>query len=272
MCSYFDSLNVKYEVAMIGKKWTKEELYLALNLYFKMPFGQMNHTNKRIIQLATLMDRTPSSVSMRLCNFAACDPYLQARGIKGLQAGLPVCQPIWNEYEQDHEKFIYESEQILARYENTSLAEKYGDLYVVPNVSDRQTEIERIQRSRLSQDVFRRMVLKNYANRCAISHIDVKDLLIASHIIPWSQNERERLNPENGICFSALYDKAFDTGLISVGNDLDIIYSGDLKTRLKDKWYNLYFKNLEGCRLLRGVDYQPNPEFLEYHRDVIFRH
>ena len=62
------------------------------------------------------------------------------------------------------------------------------------------------------------MVLSNYDSKCAITGIDIPQLLYASHIIPWSQNENERLNPENGICLSALYDKAIDKGLIGLNN------------------------------------------------------
>ena len=60
-------------------------------------------------------------------------------------------------------------------------------------------------KTRVNQNVFRQIVLANYNKKCAITGIDIPDLLVASHIIPWSKNEEERLNPENGICLSALY-------------------------------------------------------------------
>jgi putative restriction endonuclease len=44
------------------------------------------------------------------------------------------------------------------------------------------------------------MILANYSTKCAITGIDIPELL-ASHIVPWSINENERLNPENGISF-----------------------------------------------------------------------
>lgn len=60
------------------------------------------------------------------------------------------------------------------------------------------------------------MILNNYNTTCAITRINDTILLIASHIIPWADREDTRLNPENGICLSPLYDKAFDQGLISI--------------------------------------------------------
>jgi putative restriction endonuclease len=64
--------------------WTREELILAFNLYLKLPFGKMHKHNPEIIELAKLLGRTPSSIGMRLGNFASCDPQLQARGVGGL--------------------------------------------------------------------------------------------------------------------------------------------------------------------------------------------
>ena len=69
-------------------------------------------------------------------------------------------------------------------------------------------------KTRVNQNVFRKIVLANYNGKCALTGIDISELLVACHIIPWSENEQERLNPENGICLSSLYDKAFDKGLI----------------------------------------------------------
>ena len=53
-------------------------------------------------------------------------------------------------------------------------------------------------------------------------------LLVASHIVPWSKDKANRLNPSNGLCLSAIHDKAFDQGLISLSNDFRILISEDL--------------------------------------------
>lgn len=72
--------------------------------------------------------------------------------------------------------------------------------------------------------------------------IDLSELLVASHIIPWSENEQERLNPENGICLSSLYDKAFDKGLISFTNDKRVLFSFRLKENVGKEYYAKYFE------------------------------
>jgi len=69
-----------------GKSWTHDELMLAMNVYCKLSFGQLHRGNPLIIEVAQKLGRTPSSLSMKLCNLASLDPHQQARGIKGLSS------------------------------------------------------------------------------------------------------------------------------------------------------------------------------------------
>lgn len=250
--------------------WTRDELILAFNLYLKIPFGKMHRGNPRIIELANLIGRSVNSVALRLVNFASCDPILRERGIKGMEGGIKQCQPIWDEFFNNRETLLFESEQILARFEGTTIEKKYENTILeIPKGIIGETKLRQIQ-TRVNQNVFRQIVLANYDNSCAITGIDITDLLVASHIIPWAKNEQERLNPENGICLSSLYDKAFDKGLISFTNELDVVFSARLKEHIGKNYYSKYFEPIEGTKLLTPRKYQINPQFLEWHRDCIF--
>jgi putative restriction endonuclease len=249
--------------------WTKEELILAFNLYLKVPFGKTHSTNKDIINLANLINRTPSSVALRLANFASVDPVLQARGIKGMDGGKKIVQPIWDEFFNNQEELIFLSEQILAQKEKTSIEEKFEEI-LFDTKDLKGQDIIRAVKMRVNQSVFRQMVLSNYNNKCAITGIDIPELLLASHIIPWSKNEEHRLNPENGICFSALYDKAFDKGLIGINTNHEIIFSDSIKKKKETEFYNQYFSSLENKKIIVAQKYLPRKEFLEYHLDTIF--
>ncbi len=196
--------------------WTKDELVLTLNLYFKLPFGKFHRGNPEVVRLAGLIERTPSAVAMRLSNFAAVDPYHQQRGVGGLSGGIKQVEPIWNEFLQNKEELIFQSEKLLAEKEHQTLEEKFPLEYSLNLKGEMK---ERLIKTRVNQSVFRQMVLSNYESKCAISKINIPAFLIASHIIPWPQNEQERLNPENGICRSPLYDKAFDSGFIGINGD-----------------------------------------------------
>lgn len=249
--------------------WSREELILAFNLYWQIPFGKMHTSNSKIIYLANLIGRTPSSITLRLVNFASVDPYHRNRGVKGMEGGTKVVKPIWDEFNENREKLISLSEQILASRENTTLEVKYRD--ILSDLKDiKGVEKERLVKTRVNQSVFRQMVIANYNIKCAITGIDIPELLFASHIIPWSQNEKERLNPENVICLSALYDKAFDKGLIGINIDNKIILSSKLKTYATKEYYLQHFKSIEGQTLLSPSKYHPKKEFLEFHLDFIF--
>src|SRR4051812_10017191 len=94
-------------------EWTREHFLIALNLYRKLPFGKLHKGNRLIIEVAEKMGRTPSSLGMKLCNFAALDPVLQARGIRGLQGVTKLDRAMWAEFQAQLDALGPESEQIL---------------------------------------------------------------------------------------------------------------------------------------------------------------
>ena len=249
--------------------WSKEELMLAFNLYLKIPFGKMHSRNPDIIHLANTIGRTANSIALRLVNFAAIDPYHKERGVKGMAGGAKQCQPIWDEFIQNKEGLIFESEKILATRENQTIETKYKDILRDLTNFKGEEKIREVK-TRVNQSVFRQIVVGNYSSRCAITGIDIPELLLASHIVPWSKNENERLNPENGICLSALYDRAFDKGLIGITPSYEIILSTDLKKKHKENYYSKHFEGLDKKKIVLPERYLPKKEFLEYHLDEVF--
>lgn len=249
--------------------WTREEMILAFNLYLKIEFGKTHKSNPKIIELAGLIGRTPSAVGMRLGNFASLDPFHQQRGIGGLKNTGVQVQQIWDEFFTNQEELVFESERILAEKQNLSLEVKYDE--ILTDVKDLKGETKlRMVKTRVNQSVFRQIVLSNYSGKCAITGIDIPDLLFASHILPWSSHEHERLNPENGICLSALYDRAFDKGYITIDNNYKVVLSTSLKKKNTFDYYTKHFASIENKALINPVKYLPKKEFLEHHRDVIF--
>jgi len=250
--------------------WTREELILALNLYLKLPFGKLHSRNPDIIHLASIIGRNANAVAMRLNNFASVDPYHQERGIKGLVGGIKQVLPIWDEFINNKEELIFESETILADREAKSLEEKYAD--VLRNIDHLKGEYKiREVKTRVNQSVFREIVLANYDTKCALTGIDIPELLLASHIVPWSKNEAERLNPENGICLSALYDRAFDKGLIAINARYEVMISPKLQSHETASYYEQHFAPLKGAKLELPRKYLPKKEFLEFHLDSVFK-
>lgn len=81
----------------------------------------------------------------------------------------------------------------------------------------RATETERLAVARLGQDIFRRALMRYWDGRCAVTGIGEAALLRASHIVPWAdcESDARRLDVHNGLLLSALWDAAFDAGLVS---------------------------------------------------------
>ena len=130
-----------------------------------------------------------------------------------------------------------------------------------------------LTKQRKGQDYFRRMILANYGGRCALTGIDIPQLLLASHIIPWADksHKKDRLNPCNGICLSALYDKAFDQGLITISpDDYSVVLSSVLRENETKEYFDKHFGCIKGQKLTMPAEYLPNRDFLAYHRDKVF--
>ena len=130
-----------------------------------------------------------------------------------------------------------------------------------------------LTKQRKGQDYFRRMILANYGGRCALTGIDIPQLLLASHIIPWADksHKKDRLNPCNGICLSALYDKAFDQGLITISpDDYCVVLSSVLRENETKEYYDKHFGCIKGQKLTLPTEYLPSRDFLAYHRDKVF--
>jgi predicted restriction endonuclease len=94
-------------------------------------------------------------------------------------------------------------------------------------------------------------------------------LLIASHIVPWSKDKANRLNPSNGLCLSAIHDRAFDQGLITLTDDFKIVVSEKLK-RKNETFVIEVLLPLNGCTIELPERFAPQAEFIVWHRKELF--
>lgn len=255
-------------MALERKIWTRDELILALSVYFQLPFGRLNRTTPEVKELARLIGRTDNSAALRLVNFAACDPYITESGRTGMPAGVPICKPIWDEFAGDKERLFLEAERIKADL----LHKPVEEVLRISRNDLEGKEREAVIRQRVNQSAFRSMILSNYEGRCAITGINIPELLVASHIIPWADSTAtQKLNPENGICLSALYDKAFDKGFMTISpDDYTIRLSSALLEYESQDYYEKHFGSINGRKIFLPIEHSPNKEFLAYHRDNIY--
>jgi putative restriction endonuclease len=214
--------------------------------------------------LAKLLGRSPSSVARKLGNFASFDPSLQARGIKGLTNASKLDREIWNEFYQDWDSLFLESEKELAKRQHTTLEKLYRFEEGTSLVGEDEVRSVKV---RLNQSIFRKIVLANYDNQCCITGIDKTELLVAGHIVPWSEDQHNRLNPKNGLLLNALHDRAFKNGLITVDEEYKIRVSSVMKRREKVKSIVDNFLQYEGKSILLPKKFLPDPKFLRAHNE-----
>ena len=251
--------------------WTSYQLKLAFYLYCQLPFGKLTHSNKEIIRLAGLIHRTPSSVAMKLCNFASLDPAIRNSGRKGLDGASKADRETWNLFHGNWEQLAKECESLLflltqgKPFLETDIKEE------VKFTSDDFTGETRkaLVNQRLNQSFFRRAVLASYGGTCCISGLSETNLLIASHIKPWSIDKENRLNPSNGLLLSAIHDKAFDKGLMTLSSEFEIMLSQKLRDTASE-FLKRVFLDFEGKKIRKPERFIPRADFLEYHRSHIF--
>ena len=92
------------------------------------------------------------------------------------------------------------------------------------------TERSGLVTSRVGQGAYRKRIIHRWEYKCAVTNFNKLDILIASHIVPWSKaSDHERLDVNNGLLLSPTYDALFDKHLISFENNGKIILSNKIE-------------------------------------------
>ncbi|MCY4043202.1 MAG: HNH endonuclease [Candidatus Dadabacteria bacterium] len=237
---------------MAGKgtrRWNREETIICLDLYFRIPFSKSRASHSEVVKVAKLIDRSPAAVNLKVGQFGSLDPNLSKKGITGLAHTSALDRKIWKEFKGKYEKLAIESE-----------------LQKHPKGIDVSTEAKR----RIGQAFFRDSVLASYDRKCCITSIEEEQLLIASHIKPWSKCEdEEKTNPQNGLCLNALHDKAFDRGLITVNPDYKIKISKILR-KSPNQAIRDFFVKYDGNQIDLPERLPPDKDFLDWHENNVF--
>jgi hypothetical protein len=258
---------------MKSSRWSKTQLKLAFHLYCQLPFGKLHSRNPEIIELATLIERTPSAVAMKLVNFASLDPAITSMGRSGLGNASALDREVWAEFNADWEGVAsecYELRTTLEAEKPPAVSQQLTTELDEFDLQDFTGETKRVVTAqRVKQSFFRRAVLSSYQGRCCMSGLSEPRLLVASHIVPWSRNKENRLNPRNGLCLSALHDKAFDSGFLTLTDDFQIIISKALSQR-KESFIEQVLLPLAGKVIAMPERFAPSPVFIAQHRAEIF--
>ena len=246
--------------------WTRQQLLVAFALYCRLPFGRLHRRNPEIVQFAETIGRTPSALAMKLTNIASLDPEITSTGRAGLRGASAQDRAMWNEMHTDWEQFALETQQAIAEITSEQVFDETYD-----PIDERIGKDRTVQTTvRIGQNFFRRTILSAYNEQCCITGLSIPALLVASHIIPWHTDKLNRVNPKNGLCLSALHDKAFDSGLITINEDMTVQISKTHQVK-NDPFFSESIEAYVGKPIRLPEKFSPDKKFLAYHREYIFQ-
>lgn len=134
----------------------------------------------------------------------------------------------------------------------------YADI-ILPNSTERSGLVT----SRVGQGAYRKRIIHRWEYQCAVTGFNKLDILIASHIVPWSKaTDAERLDVHNGILLSPTYDALFDKHLISFDHQGKILLSNSIETASYEKI------GVTGKEKIHKLS-RYNFEYLDKHREVL---
>lgn len=164
---------------------------------------------------------------------------------------------VWYGDEETNNKVIEYIENYTNEYESRI---NYIDSYTT-NLSGYEKEV--ITKIRINQDKFRNNLITKYG-KCCLCGVTNPDLLIASHLKPWSKSDqKEKLDIGNGLLLCPNHDKLVDSGLVSFDDDGKILISNKLSETDK------IFMNIRDDLKIEITE--DNYPYIFYHRNNIFK-
>ena len=248
--------------------WTRQQLLVAFALYCQLPFGRLHHRNPDVVLLAEAIGRTPSALAMKLSNIASLDPAITSTGRAGLRGASSSDRAMWEEMHEDWENFAVESQRAIEDVQLSSMTEVEATNHEddFPVGEDRKVRTT----ARIGQRFFRATVLSAYDERCCITGLSITSLLVAGHIVPWSHDRPNRMNPRNGLLLTALHETAFDEGIFTLNDDLTVRISQNY-TGINDSYFLESIERYEGQAIRLPQKFSPDRDLLSYHRTHIFQ-
>ena len=250
--------------ANYGKAWTRQESIFTFELYCRIPFQQTKASNPEVQALARLLKRSPASVARKLGNFGAFDPELRRQKISGLTHTSKLDREVWDEFHSDWPGLV-----ALAGQMRDSLSHGETEALVPVEGPEGVSELLVTAKRRLHQAFFRDAVLSAHDGTCCVTGISIRQSLIASHIVPWSVNEKLRADPTNGLCLTATFDRLFDSGLMTVEQDLTLRFSQEI-LHADGKPVRELIAVFQGQRIRRPQRFLPKEQCIQWHRENVF--
>ncbi len=244
---WLDNSTSNYSRRAYNKKEESLIFEKYINLKTKKPFYIL--TPKSLDKIESLFERLNLSNKESIINLVLED-------YNKLQVEISKDDSIYDDSEYN----------VVTREKNIS-KELINLKNTIDKLDIKPEEKEIVSKARIGQDKLRKYLLQSLEED-EFNSIKKEELLIVSHIKPWSKSsDLEKLDPSNVILLDALVDKAFDSGLVSFDNEGRIIISKYLNDEMKG---NIKLKEFFSNGKSITIDNNKNV-YLKYHRENIFK-
>lgn len=184
-------------------------------------------------------------------------------------------------FEGKRKRWVGDIRNHILRIRNSKIERNISEFFSIPkihfnspilqkdNLNDYAIEnAKREIKVRVKQSVFRKRVLENFNHQCCLTGAKENELLVASHIIPWSTKIETRLSPHNGLCLSVLYDNLFDEGYFTLTETNEVIITPRINSLSiqTQQW----LIQISGKKIASPKKYEISKAALEHHRNNIF--
>ncbi len=251
-----------------GDRWSEKETLFLFKVFLTEPRKDLQTGSPRLETLSkAITGRTSDAIHLKLEEIRCNAPGYTDYGRKPRNTSKIVIG-IWESLANDYDatiKRIYDAElqgpdgKVDTK---TFLLDEISPGIDVPYESTR----------REGQQMFRRLVAENYERKCCITGISTPELLVASHIKPWADSSpTERTDPRNGLYLNRLHDGLFDRLLMTLDEDMRIVYSDDVRKNNSEEIFESFFGKSENHRLRSASKYEPDETLIAYHRERAYK-
>ncbi len=249
---------------MAGRNWSRPETLAAFALYCQLPFGKLHSGNPDVIALSVRLGRTPGSVAMKCVNLASLDETHLRRGVVGMKNVSAMDRAVWEEFIADPEAISFEASQAFGAQTPERIPPDDESAFEIPEGKER----ERVVRVRVNQRFFRRLIMSSFNEACAVCALPMRELLVASHIVPWSVDAALRMNPRNGLCLCGTHDRAFECGLLRINRAYAVQIVVPRKYGAVESVID-WLLQFDGKAIHMPQRWRPDPELLQRKYDLV---
>lgn len=249
------------------RPWAEDETLFLFRVFLTEDAGSLASGSSRIAELAGLLDRRPGSVHRKLEDIRSNEPSYIAKGRRPTNCAEFV-KEIWRGLYSDFDGMRRRMEDAYLSVCGDAAAHGELDLEdVAPGID---VPVDAVRRE--GQQMFRCIVAMNFDQRCCITGIATRSLLVASHIRPWAESgPMERTDPSNGLYLNRLHDGLFDRHLMTLDEDLCIEYADSVRRENGEEAFETFFGRYEGTRIAEPSRYSVDSAYMDEHRRISHR-